>query len=90
MNNLIFDFENYDMKLSKQNNEYTITFDHKAVGGFMHANAPSAYVIFEHIHGLPDTLQYKSTTHVNTINISYEMKYDKCYFTSVYKAIEVL
>jgi|SRR5579872_3454417 len=100
-NNLIFDFEKYQLnieinndyeKSDNDNNEYFhISFDTRAIGGYRHASFYTA-AVFEVRHAVPNTLKQIQTTYVNSMDVKVCIKEveNKVYFTSTYKAIDVL
>lgn len=90
MNNLIFNFRDYNFNIKTGNkNSFRVTFDPKAIGGFKHASIYTG-AIFEVHHAIPGSLQHIQTTYVNTINIEYNELGGEIIIVSDYKAIDVL
>ena len=91
LNNLIFNFKDYNFDINIKKNTAKITFDEKAIGGYRHASI-STGAVFEVHHAVPSTLKYKSTSYVNKIYVEWnKFKRDNKYvICSEYKAIDVL
>ena len=89
MNNLIFDFKNYQFNMTIKKNKCHITFDPKAIGGYKHASI-STGAPFEVYHAIPGSLQHYQTTYVNSMTIIFSELDDEIIIVSEYKAIDVL
>lgn len=89
MNNLVFNFRDYQFDLKLNGNKCHITFNPKAIGGYRHASIYTG-AAFEVHHAIPGTLEHYQTTYVNEINISVSEHDDEMVIMSEYKAIDVL
>lgn len=90
MNNLIFNFRDYEFILKIKNNKCTVTFDYRAIGGYKHA-AISMGALFKVMHAIPGTLDHYKTKYVTKIKITFTKLNDHdMIIVSEYKAIDVL
>jgi hypothetical protein len=89
MNNLIFNFRDYEFDIDLKKNKCTVTFNPKAIGGYKHASF-STGAVFEVQHAVPGTLEHYKTTYVNQIDITFTDFNDEIMIASNYKAIDVL
>lgn len=89
MNNLVFNFRDYQFDLKLNGNKCHVTFNPKAIGGYRHASI-STGAEFEVHHAIPGTLEHYQTTYVNEINISFSELDGEVMIVSEYKAIDVL